>query len=111
MLILDGHETRLDPKFLTYINDVGHIWKVCLGVPYATNYWQVGDSAEQNGTYKVLWYRAKCEMVSYKHDRGMVMVLNAKDVVPLLNRIFGHSFGRVSTNQQVTADQGWNPPN
>ena len=110
-LILDGHESRLDPKFLTYINDVGHIWKVCLGVPYATSYWQVGDSAEQNGAFKVLWYKAKKRLVSYKRDRGMPMVLNAEDIIPLLNGIWADSFGRVRTNKQATSDRGWNPPN
>ena len=42
-LLLDGHFTRLDPLFLKYINDPLHLWKVCLGVPYATTLWQLGD--------------------------------------------------------------------
>ena len=33
-LIVDGHQTCLDPIFLEYINDNNHTWKVCLGVPY-----------------------------------------------------------------------------
>jgi hypothetical protein len=56
-LIINGHKSQLDPKFLMYINDVGHVWKVCLDILYATNYWQVGDSSQQNRTFKVLWYR------------------------------------------------------
>jgi len=36
MLIVDGHQSRLDPKFIDYINDKDHEWKVCFGVPYAT---------------------------------------------------------------------------
>ena len=36
VLIVDGHQSRLDPKFVEYINDSFHKWKVCLGVPYAT---------------------------------------------------------------------------
>jgi hypothetical protein len=27
-------------------------WTVFIGVPYGTNLWQVGDSAQQNGAYK-----------------------------------------------------------
>ena len=46
-LIVDGHQSRLDPKFVEYINDVGHHWKVCLGVPYAITLWQVGDASEK----------------------------------------------------------------
>ena len=36
VLLIDGHQSRLTPKFLAYINDQGHCWKVCLGMPYAT---------------------------------------------------------------------------
>jgi hypothetical protein len=111
VLIIDGHESRLDPKFLTYINDQGHVWKVCLGVPYATSYWQVGDSSEQNGTFKILWYREKRKVVSYKRDRAMAMALNPEDVIPLLNNVWEESYGRVRTNLTATSDRGWNPPN
>jgi hypothetical protein len=39
MIILDGHESRLDPSFIAYINDPSHTrWVICLGVPYATVY-------------------------------------------------------------------------
>lgn len=51
-LLVDGHQSRLDPVFLEYINNAGHRWKVCLGVPYATTLWQVGDSSQQNGSFK-----------------------------------------------------------
>ena len=44
VLIGDGHQSCLDPKFVEYINDEVHQWKVCLGVPYATTLWQVGDA-------------------------------------------------------------------
>jgi hypothetical protein len=111
VLIIDGHESRLDPMFLTYINGEGHVWKVCLGVPYATSYWQVGDSAEQNGTFKVCWYREKGILITYKSDRAMPLCINPWDVMPLLNRCFGHSFGRIQTNKNATSDRGWCPAN
>ena len=52
VLIVDSHQSCLDPKFVEYINDSGHMWKICLGVPYATTLWQVGDASEQNGFVK-----------------------------------------------------------
>jgi hypothetical protein len=52
-LLLDGHGSRLELPFLKYVNDHGHPWVVCIGVPYGTSYWQVGDSSEQNGSYKM----------------------------------------------------------
>mmetsp|Transcript_19755 Transcript_19755/g.41392 ORF Transcript_19755/g.41392 Transcript_19755/m.41392 type:complete len:151 (-) Transcript_19755:965-1417(-) len=36
MLVVDGHQSHLDPGFITYINDPNHEWKVCFGVPFAT---------------------------------------------------------------------------
>ena len=53
MLIVDGHQSRLDPSFINYINDKQHEWRVYFGVPYATVLWQVGDASEQNGKFKI----------------------------------------------------------
>jgi hypothetical protein len=111
VLIIDGHESRLDPMFLTYINGEGHVWKVCLGVPYATSFWQVGDSAEQNGTFKVYWYREKRNFITWKSDRALPLVIQPHDIMPILNRCFGHSFGRKQTTKNATSDRGWCPAN
>jgi hypothetical protein len=45
-LLLDGHQSRFSVNFLQYITDPDHPWKVCIGVPYGTALWQVGDSVE-----------------------------------------------------------------
>jgi hypothetical protein len=52
-LLLDAHGSRFDLQFLEYINSPLHKWNVCIGVPYGTSYWQVGDSTEQNGCFKM----------------------------------------------------------
>ena len=88
MLLVDGHQSRLDPKFINYINHNGHRWKVCLGVPYATTLWQVGDASEQNGKFKVEWYREKQLLLYWKFERGLPRTINATDIIPLLNIIF-----------------------
>jgi len=36
---------------------------VCIGVPYGTSYWQVGDSPEQNGCYKMALTSEKAALV------------------------------------------------
>ena len=59
MLVIGGHQSRLDPMFIHYINDKRHKWKVCFGVSYATVLWQVGDASKQNGKFKIEWYCAK----------------------------------------------------
>ena len=51
-LLLDGHGSHFEEPFLDYINNDLHRWKVCIGVLYGTNLWQVGVSAQQNGSVK-----------------------------------------------------------
>jgi hypothetical protein len=65
-LILDGHGSRFDIKFLEYIKARPTKWNVNIGLPYGTSYWQVGDSSEQNG--------AKQDLVT-KKDNGLVLLL------------------------------------
>ena len=52
-LLLNVHGSRFKLPFLEYINNVEHKWMVCIGVPYGTSIWQVGDSAKQNGSFKM----------------------------------------------------------
>ena len=97
-MLIDGHSSRLDPKFLTYINNCNHQWKVCLGVPYLTSLWQVGNSKEKKGTFKGEWYRAKTSLYEYKADFNFELKIMQEDVMPLLNRIFEKSYGHVESN-------------
>ena len=87
-MLIDGHSSRLDPKFLTYINNCNHQWKVCLGVPYGKSLWKVGDIKEQNGTFKDEWYRAKTSLYEYKGDFNLELKFTQEDVRPLLDHIF-----------------------
>jgi hypothetical protein len=70
-LLLDGHGSRLELPFLQYIYGVSHEWVVCIGVPYGTSYWQVADSSEQNGSYKMALSAAKKELVKKGHVSRM----------------------------------------
>ena len=89
--IIDGHQSRLEPKFIQYINDKGQEWKVCFCVPYATVLWKVGDASEHNGHFKKLWYRAKDELVKYKFSLGLGSSFSHTDIMPPLNLIFHSS--------------------
>ena len=51
--LLDAHGSRLEIPFLEYVNTEPNEWIVTIGTPYGTAYWQVGDSKEQNGSYKI----------------------------------------------------------
>jgi hypothetical protein len=52
-MLLDGHQSRFDLDFLRYINTYPNKWNACIGVPYGTALWQVGDSSEQNGQFNI----------------------------------------------------------
>ena len=111
LLILDGHQSRLHPAFIKYINDEDHLWKVCFGVPYATTIWQVGDASELNGKFKTEWYREKQNLLSWKYERQLPRGILPHDVMPILNKIFHKAYGSVVHNQKAVADRGWCPPN
>ncbi len=111
MLILDGHQSRLDPKFVEYINNEDHKWRVCLGVPYATVLWQVGDASEQNGKFKIEWTKVKEWMMVYKSINCLPCTIGPTDIIPLINRIFHKSYGSINSNLKALSDRGWNPPN
>ena len=58
-VLLDGHQSRFELEFLRYINNDSTKWNVCIGMPYGTALWQVGDSSQQNGKFKVLLTKKK----------------------------------------------------
>ncbi len=111
VLIVDGHQSHLAPVFVEYINDKGHTWKVCLGVPYATTLWQVGDASEQKGMVKLEWYREKKELLSWKYFNDLPRAIRPDDVLPLMNTIFYKSYNNIANNKKAVAVCGWYPPN
>ena len=70
-LLLDGHGSRLELPFLSYVNKPMHKWVVCIGVPNGTSLWQVGDSTEQNGCFKMYCSEYKNKLTSKKLELGM----------------------------------------
>ena len=111
-LLLDGHNSRFDLPFLEYIMDDAHRWTVCIGVPYGTAIWQVADSKEQNGSYKIALTRAKKEMLDTKLALHIEPAsLCATDIMPLVNKAWSSSFARVAMNKKAIAERGWGPLN
>jgi hypothetical protein len=91
-LLLDGHGSHFKLEFLKYINTTEHKWNCCIGLPYGTSYWQVGDSSEQNGCFKMPLTRAKQQMVSQKNDSGLEYTINKEDIVGLVQEAWKGSF-------------------
>ena len=62
-LMLDGHKSWLELPFLPNTKTPIVQWIVYIGVPYGTAFWQVGDDKEWNGSFTIVMYRAKKEML------------------------------------------------
>jgi hypothetical protein len=52
-LLCDGCGSCFAEPFLEDTLEGKRRWMCCIGVPYGTFMWQVGDSTEQNGTFKI----------------------------------------------------------
>ena len=61
------------------------MWKFCIGLPNGTHKWQVGDSKEQNGSYKIEFTREKSKLVLWKTRNGMEVSIEKSDILPLFN--------------------------
>ena len=103
-LLLDGHGSRFALDFLQYIMDPLHEWAICIGVPYGTALWQVGDASEQNGAYKMALARAKENLIKEKIRKCMPPTIEPYEIVPLLNTAWGKSFGHPISNKKAIAD-------
>jgi hypothetical protein len=106
LLLLDGHHSRMDLEFLEYINQPGTEWNVCIGVPYGTHLWQVADSSQINGKFKIEMMKEKHEYMKYKmNDTGLLIT----DIVPIVKGAFQRSFSNVSNARKAIAERGWSP--
>jgi len=110
-LLLDGHGSRLQLPFLKYINEPKDHWIVCIGVPYGTALWQVGDSKEQNGSFNMAITKAKDDLLSYKESIGLTNGIVPTDLMLIINIAWKKSFARKFKNQKAISDRGWNPLN
>jgi hypothetical protein len=108
-LLLDGHSSRFELDFLEYINKVETKWVVNIGLPYGTSYWQVGDSTEQNGCFKMALVKQKQALVTKKNDHGLPYEINKTDVVKLVKDAWRVSFARPETNRKAVLQRGWGP--
>ena len=111
-MLLDGHSSRFDLEFLRYINTYPHKWNVCIGVPYGTALWQVGDSSEQNGQFNINLSQVKSALLQTRIDQLQhALQLVRTDIIPAVNKSFPTSFGNRKTNRKALAVRGWNPLN
>ena len=108
--LLDGHQSRFDLNFLQYINNPSTKWNVCLGVPYGTSLWQVGDSSEQNGTFKMSMANEKKKLFKSRiscFQQSMHLVRT--DIMGLVMKTWPKAFANVENNQKAICDRGYSP--
>jgi hypothetical protein len=108
---LDGHSTRFEIEFLEYINDPLHLWSVCIGVPYGTSLWQVGDSPYQSGQFKVRMTMKKERILNIRSVNQMGLEILPTDIIPLVNFAWSGSFNNTVTNVKAILERGWFPLN
>jgi hypothetical protein len=104
-LLLNGHQSRTKLEFLEYINDNGHRWKCCIGVPYATHIWEPADSSELRSSYKIAVTKAKALYQRSKQDNKKSF--KPTNVIPLLNLAWADSFGRKELARKAILERGW----
>ncbi len=82
-----------------------------MGVPYGTSYWQVGESSEQNGYFKMALTKYNRDLLRAKEKAGVEFGINKEDVSYIVSQAWTHSFACVVQNKSAIADCGWNPLN
>ena len=76
---------------------------VCIGVPYGTALWQVGDSSDQNGTYNIALAKMKEKLIAMKRAKMMVPTIEPYEIIILVNYAWYHSFARpISNNKAIS---------
>ena len=107
-VLLDGHQSRFDLEFLEYINDPFHKWNVCIGVPYGTSLWQVADSSEQNGLFKMLLNEKKNQIFQYRLSTfTQKFHLVRTDIIPAVNYAWYPAFADRQNNIKAIKARGW----
>jgi isocitrate dehydrogenase kinase/phosphatase len=105
-VLLDGNQSKFELEFLSHIKNPTHHLSVCIEVLYRnTLVWQVGDSTERNGNFKVAMNRMKEHTF---HKRIATMMLHVDlipiDITVLVNYVWEHSFVEVTSNKRAICD-------
>ena len=89
MAILDGHSSRFHTDLLRYIHDIKHRWGLTVGLPYATNKWQIGDTIYQNGMFSMSLNRAKNNLFERKCKHNLLPQIERHEILLLVDQAWG----------------------
>ena len=108
LLLLDGHGSRMELPFLQYSNYPLHLWISLIGIPYGTSLWQVGDSTEHNGAYKMTLARIKKISIEWKEKMMITrLTIEVAEIMILVDYAWDKSFAQVKINKASIAERGW----
>lgn len=108
-LQVDAHCSRFALEFMRYVLSPDHRWDVRFGLPNGTHCTQVGDSNEQNGSFKIAVYKEKQNRIQYRIKNNLGPDLQRTDIVPIVLKSWPKSFGNQTNNKKAIAERGWNP--
>jgi hypothetical protein len=100
---------RTELPFLDYVTNDETEWYVCIGVPYGSHFWQVADSSQCNGCYKMGITKAKLALFLLKPQDSKGW--QQRDIIPIVNKAFELSFARTDKVKNAGAERGWGPLN
>jgi hypothetical protein len=83
-VLLDGYQSHFDEIFLQYINDPVNKWVVAMGVPYGMHIWQVIDSSEQNGSFKMSFNKWLDRLLECKCQLNLPLTFCHTDIIHLV---------------------------
>ncbi len=102
--LLDGHGSRFQLPFLDYITAEDTKWTDCIGVPYGTYVWQVGDSSKQNGAFKMALTVVQQSIFEKKMNVQFERTnIEHHDIVGIIHDASEKKFAHVSSNKKAMA--------
>ena len=80
---------------------------MCIGVLYGTAYWQLGDSKDKSGAFRIVITCKKQFMIEKIVRAGLSgLQMMPTDIISLVNKSWEVSFGRVRTNKKFISKRG-----
>ena len=101
---IDDHGSRFELPFLKYVNSPQTKWNACIGLPYGTAYWQVSDSSEQNGCFKMALTKYKRELLRRKELAGAEFAIDKQDITYIVRQAWASSFACIDNNKKAIAE-------
>lgn len=89
-----------------YVNDGKYRWSILIGILYGMALWQVGDSVQQNGMFKVWLSKCKEHLMQIWESMNSELEIVPTDIIPLVIYVWDCSFLNIVTNKLAILESG-----